>query len=152
MLNLSNVPGRQISGNDSEGLDWITEESNERYIYELSDSFIEMLNDTEYQEIPEDINEQIEAELRQLEDEALPKSTKEQMIRYSNKFKDFLRSKSLSLDFQRMPKDALNNYLRYFYSELRTKDGNFFRRRVLFVSELHCSGIFRLLNSREISI
>lgn len=85
-----------------------------------------------HQEILQDINEQIQAELRQHEDEVLSKSTKEQMIRYSNKFNDFLRTKSMSLDFQRMPKDLLINQLRYFYSELRTKDDNFFRWRVLF--------------------
>ena len=98
MLNLNNVPGNEISGSSTEELDWITNESNERYLYELSAAFVENLNNLE--DYSMDINEEIDRDLRILEEEALPKSTKEHMVRYSYKLKKFLLSKSFSVNFE----------------------------------------------------
>jgi len=79
MLNLNNVPVNEISGSSTEELDWITNENNERYLYELSAVFVENLNNL--QDYSMDIIEEIDRDyLRILEEEALPKSTKEKNI------------------------------------------------------------------------
>ena len=142
MLNLENVPGNEISGNSTEELDWITRESNDRYLYELSAAFVESLDNLEDFSI--DINEEIDRDLKILEGEALPKSTKEQMLRYFKKFKDFLISKSLSVNFETLPKPVFNNYLRYFYSELRTRNGQFYSPASLVCIR---AGLFRYFTS-----
>ena len=41
MLNLQNIPNNEISGLDTDVLNWVTIESSERYINEISDDFFE---------------------------------------------------------------------------------------------------------------
>ena len=45
-----NIPGRMISGLNSEELDFVSSESNVRELFELSGSFLDMLNDRETSE------------------------------------------------------------------------------------------------------
>lgn len=149
LLNLNNVPCGEISGMDEEHLDWVTGESSDRYIYEISQSFMEMLND-ESEDIPNDIDAEIEDSLRIMEEEALPKSTKDQMIRYSTKFHDFLKAKNLSTNLETIPKDIFNNYLRYFYSELKTKDGNLYSPASLICIRAALFRFFQLKNNINI--
>ena len=87
----------------------------DRYLYELSDTFAKQF---EEQEI--DIDPQIEEELRKIELDSIPHSTLNQMNRTSQRFIHFLSSKQLSTNLQTIPKCHLNNYLRYFYLELKT--------------------------------
>ena len=47
LLNLNNVPGEMISGLNDEELDFVTPESNMRELFEMSGSFLDMLNDRE---------------------------------------------------------------------------------------------------------
>ena len=56
-----------------------------RYIYELSPSFINSLNDAAIEDIPADVNE----ELDKLQREWVPESTIVQTIQYSNRFLSF---------------------------------------------------------------
>ena len=42
------------------------------------------------------------------------------MTNYFKRFVVFLREKQLSQDFENIPKAILNNYLRYFYSQLKS--------------------------------
>ena len=51
MLNYDNIPDRQISGLDSDELNWVSLESGTRYIKELSCDFLNYLNQEE-EEIP----------------------------------------------------------------------------------------------------
>ena len=44
LLNLNNVPGEMISGLNDEELDFVTSESNMRELFEMSGSFLDMLN------------------------------------------------------------------------------------------------------------
>jgi len=142
LLNLSNIPGGLISGMDDEMLDWVTKEGNERELYELSDKFLNHLNSYDVEDLPEDI----ENELKTIEAACIPKSTEEHMTKFSNKLKSFLSSKSLSTDFENIPKRILNNYLRYFYSELRKMDGDFYSPASLICIR---AGLFRYFTSHH---
>lgn len=116
LINFSNIPTNEISGLDDAGLLWISKESMDRDIYEISEEFLEMLGENEIVEISEDIEEH----LKNLEKEGVPKSTQAQMERTSKRFLSFLQDKKLSINISEVPKHILNNYIRYFYSELQT--------------------------------
>ena len=65
MLNLRNLPNEMVSGVSDAELQWITHESNDRYIKELSDEFLKELQSPEedFTVIENDtINEMNEAE------------------------------------------------------------------------------------------
>ena len=65
MSNLRNLPNEMVSGVSDEELQWITHESNDRYIKELSDEFLKEFQSPEedYTDIENDIiNEMNEAE------------------------------------------------------------------------------------------
>lgn len=75
------MPDEQLSAvNDSE-LDWITSESMEHYIIELWDSFFLNLEHQESDAI--EISTEIDEELKNLEQSAVPKSIANQMRRTS---------------------------------------------------------------------
>ena len=61
-----------------------------------------------------------------MENDAIPKSTRKQMDTTVNRLKTFLKEKKLSTDLEKLPPRILDNYLRYFYSELRTVEGKFY--------------------------
>lgn len=111
LLNLDNVPGGMISGLSDDMLEWVSKESNNRELIELSSSFVNQILSNE-REIG-DISEEIDVELKKLEDESVPKSTKLHMEKYSNKFMTFLLENKLSVEFETIPKEILNNYLRF---------------------------------------
>ena len=52
MLNLDNVQGHRISGLGTEELQWVSRESNDRYLMEVSDDLISYLNDIEGNSVP----------------------------------------------------------------------------------------------------
>ena len=103
LSNFDNIPDQMISGLDCEELQWVTMESNEREIYEISGSFLSMLNDlddsnelsTEFQdEISKELNQinldlemniidldgEIQKELKTIEDESILTSSKNKCI------------------------------------------------------------------------
>ena len=61
-----------------------------------------------------------------LEREFTPKSSLKQQESTIKRFKVFLESKQLSSDILNIPSKVLNDYLRYFYSQLRNREGNFY--------------------------
>ena len=124
LLNLNNVPNNMLSGIDSETLEWLTKESNERSIFEWSDEFLDYLNGEEMLE--KDISEEIVKELDSLEKESIPKSSAAQKQNSASRFIDFLSQKGLSTNLETLPKSVLNTYLRYFYSQLRTKSETYY--------------------------
>lgn len=124
LLDMLNIPNGTITGLSTEELNWVTEESSERYLEEISDDFIRALSEIE---IPEtELTEDIIAELDQLEKDSTAKSSQKQMESAVKRFREFLNAKQLSTDFSRIPESILNTYLRYFYSELRTQKGEYF--------------------------
>ena len=55
LLNLDNVPGGIISGEDEETLKWLTGTSNSQYVLEFGSEFENMLSEEDVQEIPEHV-------------------------------------------------------------------------------------------------
>jgi len=119
---MQNIPNQQISGLCDEELNWVTEQSGDRYMAELSEGFLSYLNNEE----KEDISEELLAELEKMETDSIPNSTQKQMDNTIRRFRSFLIEKKLSTDFGNIPIRILDNYLRYFFSELRTKDGKYY--------------------------
>ena len=134
LLDMTNIPGQQISGCGDDELEWITTESMDRYLYELSDTFVRRLDEQDI-----DIDAQIDEDLRKIELSSIPKSTLSQMNRTSQRFMNFLTTKKISTNLQKIPKHHLNNYLRYFYSELKTIDNKMYSPHSLlcFRAKLH---------------
>lgn len=122
LLNLNNIPNHQLSGNDTNELDWITQESNDRFLIELSDEFINFINDAETTSIPQSVMD----ELDEMERNSIPKSSMKQMENTVKRFTSFLCEKKLSTNLKDIPVNILNNYLRYFYAQLRTQNGSYY--------------------------
>jgi integrase len=87
-------------------------------------------------------------DMNQLEEDSAPQRTLQQTKKYSERFRSFLRSKNLPSNFEEIPDRYLSQYLRYFYSELRQENGEFFSP-----SSLICirAGIHRRLTSAPIN-
>lgn len=165
LLNFDNIPGRMISGESDDQLEWMTSESGKRPLYELSNGFLSYLNDIESSEsntpdIEElgliqdsllDLDASIQEELDIMEKDSIPNSSLKQMNAVITRFKNFLNEKNLCEDFLKLPKNILNNYLRYFYSQLRMKNGLFYSPKTLICFR---AGIHRYmcLNRPEINI
>ena len=122
LLNLANVPGNIISGMDDEVLNFVSNESSDRYLYEFSSSFLDFLSREESIDIPEEIS----IELAEMEKQFTPKSTMKQMEKTVERFKNFLKSNNLCDDILHIPVNVLDNYLRYFYSTLKTAEGQLY--------------------------
>lgn len=122
MLNLQNVPNNEISGLGTDELQFVTNESSDRFLIEFSDDFLSFLNDAEER----DVSQVILDDLDETERQGIPKSSLKQMENTVKRFTAFLSEKKLSTDLKNIPISVLNNYLRYFYSTLRTNDGKFY--------------------------
>lgn len=127
LLNFNNVPGGTISGCSGDMVNWISDVSDQRYLTELGPDFDVILRDLEdtIEDIPE-LTVQIEEQLNKIETESIPLSTKQQMISHVKKFRQFLCDKQLDHRFEKVPNVILNKYLRYFYSELRKNNTEFY--------------------------
>lgn len=145
LLNLENIPNGEISGISTECLDWVTDESNERFITELSASFAK---DLEKIEAFENVGEDVLTMLKTAESSSVPMSTQKQTKNHVKKFKSFLMEKNLSVNIEKAPSEILANYLSYFYYSLRTKEGKPYSPASLICIR---AAIQRYLNSPEIN-
>ena len=145
LLNLNNIPENEISGLSDEMLEWVTTESGERYITELSKSFQEDLKNMEV--YYEDVDDEILQVITNTEAAATPTSTKIQTERHVKRFKAFLEENKLSTEIEKVPINILVNYLCFFYYSLKTKDGKPYS-----ASSLICirAAIQRYLNSPNV--
>lgn len=122
LMNFENIPNQQIQGLNDNELQWVTQESGERFLTELSDSFLSYLNGEEN----ENISKAVIEELERIENDSIPRSTQKQMENTTRRLKNFLTEKKLSTDLENVPISILDNYLRYFFSELRTNEGKYY--------------------------
>ena len=111
---------------------------------ELSDDFVRSLEEPESDIDPKVELLNLNEELKKIEIESIPKSTMDQMKSTSNRFINFLKAKMLSVQMETIPKKHLNNYLRYFYSELQLQITNCILLHLSCVSVWHCTAIFKL--------
>jgi integrase len=129
LINFDNVPGRMISGLNDEELEWVSKESETRFLNELLpnpdiDAFLSELNFS-------DIDADITIQMDQLEAESIPKTTQYSTDYNVKKLKAFLVSNNLSSDIESMPAMILAQYLRLFYFNLKCKDGSPYSPRTL---------------------
>ena len=113
-----------ISGLHDELLTFVTEESSERFLHELSSSFFNELEAIE--KMDKVLSDEEEQKLVELEASSNSVATDKQTKTWVTKFKEFLKSRDLSTSFETVPKRVLNDYLRAFYAQLRTKEGSFY--------------------------
>ena len=78
LLNINNVPGGLLSGVSDDLLDYITSESNERYLTECGILFDNYLREQEESTTNLDIPREIEELLDDVENQSIPKTTKQQ--------------------------------------------------------------------------
>ena len=124
LMNMSNIPGEIISGLSTEDLHFVTSEASTRFVKELDDAFLSELNEIS-KDLPTLTNEQLE-ELNKIEADAVPKSTDKQTKQHVNRFKHFLREEGLQENFETIPHNFLNDYLRLFYTKIRKDDGGLY--------------------------
>jgi hypothetical protein len=125
--------------------------------------FTQILDDLEKRTVPTQEEEEIvETEIvaaNEISDDVLLKldmieqlgtssSAIAQSKRYAKRFKAFLRDKKLRDDIEKIPENLLSQYLRYFYSEVRSETGQY-----LSPSTLGCmrAGIQRYLRSAPVN-
>lgn len=147
LLNLENVPGNMVSGLGTDELEWVTTESSDRFVLELDPDFLKEMNsedDTEWGMLESDIIK----EMDEAEKSAIPMSTKFNTKQHVAKFKNFLSSKGLSIQIENMPVSFLALYLRFFYFNLRCKDGRPYSPRSLIGIR---AAIHRHLTSPEVN-
>ena len=125
---------------DSEFLEWATNESNDRFLFELSDDFIQMLDNAN-----ENITSEIDNELDALERHFTSMTSLKQQESTIKRLRTFLELKKNCLPtfLIYLPLKVLNNYLRYFYSELRTADGN------LYAQVFYMEQVFQKIGFRQ---
>ena len=84
-INLENVPNQMISGLDDDVVNWVCEQSNNRFIEELSSTFANTLQEQEDEGCGFILSTDIEDELNEIEKASVPFSTKQQMVTHCKK-------------------------------------------------------------------
>lgn len=143
---MENIPNKMVSGLSTEMLDFATTESNERYLKELDAYFLQKLQNLE--KMDQTLTIEQERQLNELEMSGNAKSSDEQTKRWVREFKLFLCKEQLCENFETVPPNVLNDYLRLFYASLKKKDGTYYAP-----SSLVCvrAAIHRYLTSPKIN-
>ena len=124
LLNLQNIPDSQMSVVSDDLLAWITSESEQRFVSELSNIFKSDISRIEEETSPmhyEDVKEDILETLRNAEQGVIASSTVYQTKSHVNRLKSFQKEKNLSTNIETAPESILSNYLSYYYFSLRKK-------------------------------
>lgn len=95
--------------------------------YDITEEQVENCFNNNEGDIPMKVND----ELDETERSMMPASTIKQEKLHSSRFIEFLKVKGISCDLVSVNETNLNNYLRYFYHELRTTDGRFYSPKSL---------------------
>ena len=128
-LNFDNIPDNEITGVPDTLLEWITAESEHRYISELSKAFKNDISQIENETSPgcyQEVNEEIFEQLRMAEQGIAPLSTVYQTKAHVTRFKTFLKEKKLYTNIEIVPDSILSNYISYFSFSLRIKKNEFY--------------------------
>ena len=131
-MNLKNIPGKEVCGIDTATLNWIVDESSDRYLVEMSTSFLDMLNSEEF-DFDETLSADITNELNELEKSCIPQSSQRQTDSVIKRLKTFLKANNLSDDLMTIPPKILNDYLRFFTADYENKMGLSTRHHLLSV-------------------
>jgi len=92
--------------------------------------------------IPNDRKQKIQ----KIENAAIPTSIAKQQECWTSKFNEFLKERNINKDLTTVTKIELNDMLRYFYSELRTKKGRYYSKASLICIR---AALFRFFKSER---
>lgn len=127
MLDFSKIPGGIISGLEGSAIQRLANNTNNEFI---------------------ELDDKIQEAMQKAEEIVQNKFTNNQTNHYSSMFTKFLTDQNLSTDLKNMSNSYLNDYLRFFYSKLRTKDGSFYSPSTLLCIR---SSLNRFFNSSVLS-
>ena len=127
MLDFEKFPNEAISGLTLSEINKIMDDGlvfDTRMDDSLSHNIIEMLNEAENDEncLPGTVADMLDETERSMK----PKSTSVQEKLHSTRFLSFLAEKNIKCDLKRVSAEKLNDYLRFFYHELKTKGGEYY--------------------------
>ena len=123
ILDFAKFTNGMITGLSLEEINSVMNENvNENELSFIDDLFNIDTEPFDLAEIPEDVIN----ELNSTELEIKPKSSKDQEKQHVTKFCNFLREKKIICDLAHVTEANLNQYLRWFYHELRTNTGNYY--------------------------
>lgn len=124
LLNLSNVPNNMISGLNDEMVEWVSEQSTERYLTEITSVFMENLNEEEstYYEVPDEVGQ----ELNRIEKESIPTSTMKQTENYVNIFRRFLEEETFRLISKTYLTEFQTTTYAFFIQDSKRNDGTMY--------------------------
>ena len=130
MFDMKRIEGEQISGLNQEEMEFL-----EELLQNFEDDTI--LN--QFSALPTSLDGDLnsvsgqpaltaeqEQEIKSIEENAKSKSTSQQTLYYSNKFKSFLKNSNLPHDISTIPVRYLQSYLRLWFVKCRKEDGNMF--------------------------
>ena len=100
-----------ISGLDSEQLEWVTTESNNRMLIELDPELFCDVDDFLKENDCTDLSNEIIEEMDNLEKESIPMGTKYNTVAHVKKLKKFLKDNNLSDDIETIPVNFLSKYI-----------------------------------------
>lgn len=126
LIDFTQLPNGLISGFSDEE---ITEISALQQLIRDDPDFFNDLGDYRHlsnEHLENLISDDIKTKLDVLQQSSIPRSTAEHQKRYSEKFVNFLKEKGMNINFSSLPKTQIAEYLRYFYSELRTVEGKLY--------------------------
>ena len=120
MVDFSMLSNNMISGLNEDEISEISD--IQEIIHECSSSIFE-----DFEKLPPEINE----DLQELENHAIPPSTAAHERKWIMDFEQFLCKNNLNSNFNIMTKVELADRLRYYYSQLRTKKLDFYSKSSL---------------------
>jgi len=115
LINFDNVPGGIVSGLSTEQFEQVAYKSMRKTFY-----------DEDSEEDAVELNSDQLQFLSDLEKCSIPTGTVTQTKNHIAKFRGFLETQKLTANFENLPNETLNDYLRLFYSSLKTKTGTFY--------------------------
>ena len=130
MIDMKRIEGEQISGLNQQEMDFLDDLLHDFDDDTLINQFSALPTSMDRSLIPESTQPDITAEqvqeIENLEENAKCKSTSQQTLHYSNKFKKFLTDSNLPNDISTIPVRYLQSYLRLWFVKCRKEDGNMF--------------------------
>ena len=123
LLDLEMLSTKMISGLETDEIEEIVAVQDI-----IRDSPCDILSDflPQTSKADKDLPPEVENDLIELESSAIPKSTRYQQNKWLAEFTNFLVTKEMNSDLKSVSKQYLANSLRYFYSELKTKQNCYY--------------------------
>jgi len=126
ILDFRKFPNEAISGQTLSQINRIMENDYVFSAQEFDDFFNKDISFDDIEAATNSLPTTVVNMLDETEESMKPKSTSIQEKLHSSRFLSFLAEKNIDCDLECITSSKLNDYLRYFYHELRTKTGNYY--------------------------